>query len=88
MNSAITQHIEKICTKCKTPKALEEFSKRTTSIDGLNIYCKLCVKLDKDSKKEETKKYMSMVKLSFYEAVETDIDVRSYREKKITEILN
>jgi hypothetical protein len=37
---------------------------------------------------EETQKYMSMVKLSFYEAVETDIDVRSYREKKITEILN
>ena len=37
---------------------------------------------------EETNKYMSMVKLSFYEAVETDIDVRSYREKKITEILN
>ena len=37
---------------------------------------------------EETKKYMSMVKLSFYEAMETDIDIRSYREKKITEILN
>ena len=37
---------------------------------------------------EETKKYMSMVKLSFYESMETDIDVRSYREKKITEILN
>lgn len=37
---------------------------------------------------EEIKKYMSMVKLSFYEAVETDIDVQSYREKKITEILN
>jgi hypothetical protein len=37
---------------------------------------------------EETKKYMKMVKLSFYEAVETDIDVQSYREKKITEILN
>jgi hypothetical protein len=37
---------------------------------------------------EETKKYINMVKLSFYEAVETDIDVRSYREKKITEILN
>jgi hypothetical protein len=37
---------------------------------------------------EETQKYMSMVKMSFYEAVETDIDVRSYREKKITEILN
>jgi hypothetical protein len=26
--------------------------------------------------------------MSFYEAIETDIDVRSYREKKITEILN
>ena len=37
---------------------------------------------------EETKKYMSMVKISFYEVVETDIDVQSYREKKITEILN
>lgn len=37
---------------------------------------------------EETEKYMKMVNLSFYEAVETDIDVRSYREKKITEILN
>lgn len=37
---------------------------------------------------EETQKYMSMVKLSFYEAVETDIDVQSYREQKITEILN
>jgi hypothetical protein len=37
---------------------------------------------------EETQKYMKMVKLSFYEAVETDIDVQSYREKKITEILN
>ena len=37
---------------------------------------------------EETKKYMSMVKISFYEVVETDIDIQSYREKKITEILN
>ena len=37
---------------------------------------------------EETEKYMKMVNLSFYESVETDIDIRSYREKKITEILN
>jgi hypothetical protein len=37
---------------------------------------------------EETEKYMKMVSMSFYEAIETDIDVRSYREKKITEILN
>jgi hypothetical protein len=37
---------------------------------------------------EETQKYLKMVSISFYEAVETDIDVQSYREKKITEILN
>lgn len=37
---------------------------------------------------EETNKYMSMVKLSFYEAVETDIDIQSLREKQINEILN
>jgi len=37
---------------------------------------------------EEIKKYMSMVKLSFYEAVETDIDVQSLREKQISQILN
>jgi len=37
---------------------------------------------------EETEKYMKMVKLSFYEAVETDIDLQSLREKQISQILN
>ena len=37
---------------------------------------------------EETDKYMNMVKLSFYEAVETNIDVQSLREKQISQILN
>lgn len=37
---------------------------------------------------EESKKYNDIVKISFYEYMETDIDVQSYREKKITEILN
>ena len=37
---------------------------------------------------EETEKYMKMVNLSFYEAVETDIDVQSLREKQISRILN
>ena len=37
---------------------------------------------------EETDKYMKMVSLSFYEAVETDIDVQSLREKQISQILN
>jgi hypothetical protein len=36
---------------------------------------------------EETKEYLKMVSMSFYESVETDVDVQSYREKKITEIL-
>lgn len=37
---------------------------------------------------EETEKYMKMVSMSFYEAIETDIDVRSLREKQINQILN
>ena len=37
---------------------------------------------------EETEKYMKMVSMSFYEAVETDIDIRSLREKQINQILN
>jgi hypothetical protein len=37
---------------------------------------------------EEIKKYTEMVKLCFYEAVETDIDVQSLREKQINSILN
>jgi len=45
-------------------------------------------KLHPMANEEETQKYMSMVKLSFYEAVETDIDVQSLREKQINQILN
>jgi hypothetical protein len=36
---------------------------------------------------EETKKYMEMVYLSFYEVKETDIDVQSFRDYKIGEVL-
>lgn len=36
---------------------------------------------------EETKKYMKMTSLSFYEVKATDIDVRSFRDYKIDEIL-
>jgi hypothetical protein len=36
---------------------------------------------------EETKKYMEMVYLSFYEVKETDIDVQSFRDYKIDEVL-
>jgi hypothetical protein len=37
---------------------------------------------------EETQKYMKMVKLSFYEAVETDIDIESFRNKQLESILD
>jgi hypothetical protein len=37
---------------------------------------------------EETEKYMKMVSLSFYEAVETDIDIQSMRSEQLNQILN
>jgi len=37
---------------------------------------------------EETNKYIKMVNMSFYEAVETDIDVQSLREKQVSSILD
>jgi len=37
---------------------------------------------------EETEKYIKMVKLSFYEAVETDIDFQSLREKQLSDVLD
>jgi len=36
---------------------------------------------------EESKKYSKMVDISFYEMVETDIDMKSYRDTKINSIL-
>lgn len=36
----------KTCTKCKTNKKLEEFSKRKASSDGLNHWCKSCVSIN------------------------------------------
>lgn len=36
---------------------------------------------------EETEKYMKMTSLSFYEVKETDIDVQSFRDYKINEVL-
>jgi len=37
---------------------------------------------------EESKKYANMLEISFYEVVETDIDMQSYRETKINSILD
>lgn len=37
---------------------------------------------------EESKKYSEMVSTSFYDVVETEVDVESYRDYKIGEIIN
>jgi hypothetical protein len=45
-------------------------------------------RLHPEANEEETEKYMKMVSMSFFEAIETDIDVQSLREKQINQILN
>ena len=45
-------------------------------------------RLHPEANEEETEKYMKMVSMSFFEAIETDIDVQSLREKQISQILN
>ena len=37
---------------------------------------------------EETKKYVEMVSITFYDMVETDVDLKSYREKQLNQVLN
>ena len=41
----------KECYKCKNDKELDEFSKETKKKDGLNMYCKSCIKETKTEKK-------------------------------------
>jgi hypothetical protein len=37
---------------------------------------------------EESKNYAKMLEISFYEAIETDLDMKSYRDTKINSILD
>jgi hypothetical protein len=37
---------------------------------------------------EESKNYAKMIEISFYEVVETDLDMKSYRDTKINSILD
>ena len=43
----------KICTKCKEPKDVSEFSKNKCRKDGLGDWCKSCIKRYRDDHKEE-----------------------------------
>jgi len=45
-------------------------------------------KLHPMANEEEANQYIKMVSISFYEAVETDIDVQSLREKQVSSILD
>lgn len=45
-------------------------------------------RLHPNADEDEIQKYVNMVSMSFYEAVETDIDQSSYRNEKLNEILN
>jgi hypothetical protein len=43
--------------------------------------------LHTSANEEECDNYLKMVNIRFYEAVETDIDLQSYREHKLSEII-
>lgn len=43
--------------------------------------------LHPDANEEETEQYMKMTSLTFYEVKPTDIDVQSFRDYKISEVL-
>jgi hypothetical protein len=45
-------------------------------------------KLHPMANKEEAEKYADMVGITFYEMIETDIDLKSYRDEKLKKILN
>jgi hypothetical protein len=45
-------------------------------------------KLHPMANEEEANQYIKMVSITFYEAVETDIDVQSLREKQVSSILD
>ena len=55
--------------------------------ESKNIWDNFENKLHPMANEEESKKYASMVSLVFYEAVETDIDLQSLREKQLNTIL-
>lgn len=57
-----------------------KISKKNSWDDSVNI-------LHPMANDEETEKYMKMTSLSFYEVKATDIDVQSFRDYKIDEVL-
>lgn len=51
----------KICSRCKQEKPLEEFSKCSTSADGLQYICKECMAVYNKQRHEEKKKMKDVI---------------------------
>lgn len=71
--------MEKICTKCKVLKPLEDFNKKKASKDGVQSHCRLC-------EKENHKKHYALSR-DAYKArarINTKRYVAEYREWKKT----
>ena len=47
----------RVCTRCKEPKALSEFTKKKATKDGLNYRCKVCTRAMVKSHYDRNKKY-------------------------------
>ena len=54
----------KECTKCKESKKLEDFPKRTSSKDGYNTQCKICIALTKKKWAEENTDKIKVARLN------------------------
>jgi len=52
----------KHCKKCKQDKLLKDFSKRRSSKDGLDTYCKLCKKAMTDAWSKANKEKLTLIK--------------------------
>ena len=47
----------KVCIGCKQSKSLDSFGKNKKQADGLHYYCKDCIKLKTDKRKDKNKEY-------------------------------
>jgi hypothetical protein len=46
---------KKVCSKCKSNKPADQYSKNSSKKDGLNIYCKICARLNHKNFYEKNK---------------------------------
>ena len=66
----------------------ESLNQKYGKIESKNRWESYENRLHPMANKEETEEYVKMVSISFYEVVETDIDIQSFRDKQISQVLN